>query len=241
MTNYNALPADVQHNRLDRSGFSRLVQVFGSMAVMGAVLFLSAGRLDWIAAWLYLGLNLFIVGTIGLYVAHRNPDVINERGKIGKNIKSWDKIIMLLYTFTMFGLFVVAGFDAVRFGWSSLNVAGQAVGVLGYVLSMAITYWAMLSNPFLATTVRIQEERGHQVATTGPYQVVRHPMYVGVILMWLSTALVLGSLWALVPAVFMALLFVVRTVLEDRLLQAELPGYAAYAQRVRRRLIPGVW
>ncbi|HEX7588414.1 MAG TPA: isoprenylcysteine carboxylmethyltransferase family protein, partial [Anaerolineae bacterium] len=152
-----------------------------------------------------------------------------------------DKVVMLLYTVSMFGLLIVAGFDAVRFGWTNMLIAGQAVGVFGYLLSMAITYWAMLSNPFLATTVRIQEDRGHRVATTGPYKIVRHPMYVGVILMWLSTALILGSWWALVPGVLIAVIFVVRTALEDRMLQAELPGYADYAKSVRQRLIPGVW
>jgi protein-S-isoprenylcysteine O-methyltransferase Ste14 len=241
MSNLNAVPKSVRQNGLDRSGINRLIQVFGSMAAMGAVLFLSAGRLDWTAAWVYLVLNVVIVATIGMFVARRSPDVINERGKIGKDVKNWDKVVMLLYTVSMFGLLIVAGFDAVRFGWTSMLLAGQAVGVLGYLLSMAITYWAMLSNPFLATTVRIQEDRGHQVATTGPYQIVRHPMYVGVILMWLSTALILGSWWALVPGVLIAVIFVVRTALEDRMLQAELPGYADYAKRVRQRLIPGVW
>lgn len=240
MSNLNS-PTHVRQNALDRSGINRLIQVFGSMAVMGALLFLSAGRLDWIAAWVYLALNVVIVTTIGMYVARRNPDVINERGKIGKSVKNWDKIIMLLYTLTMFGLFVVAGFDAGRFGWTSLHVAFPVVGVLGFILSMAITYWAMLSNPFLSTTVRIQDERGHYVATSGPYQIVRHPMYVAVILMWVSTALILGSLWALVPAALIAVIFVVRTVLEDRLLQAELPGYSDYARHVRQRLIPGLW
>ena len=241
MSNLNAMPTHARQNGLDRSGINRLIQVFGSMAVMGAALFLSAGRLDWTAAWVYLVLNIVIVATIGMYVARRSPGVINERGKIGKDAKNWDKVLMLLYTVVMFGLLVVAGFDAVRFAWTSMPIAGQAVGVLGLILSMAITYWAMLSNPFLSTTVRIQEERGHQVATTGPYQIVRHPMYVGVILMWLSTALILGSCWALVPGGIIAAIFVVRTALEDRLLQAELPGYADYAKRVRRRLIPAVW
>jgi protein-S-isoprenylcysteine O-methyltransferase Ste14 len=241
MSNLSAMPTNVRQNGLDRSGINRLIQVFGSMAVMGVALFLSAGRLDWTAAWVYLALNIVIVATIGMYVARRNPDVINERGKIGQNVKNWDKVVMLLYTVSMFGLLIVAGFDAVRFGWTSMSVAGQAVGVVGYFLSMAITYWAMLSNPFLSTTVRIQEDRGHQVATAGPYQIVRHPMYVGVILMWLSTALILGSWWALVPGVFIAVIFVVRAALEDRMLQAELPGYADYAKRVQQRLIPGVW
>jgi len=241
MSNLNSTPTNVRQNALDRSGISRLIQVFGSMVIMGVVLFLAAGRWDWIAAWVYLVLNVLIVATVGLWVGRRNPDLINERGRIGQSAKSWDKVVMILYTVTMFGLCIVAGLDAVRFGWTTMHVSLQAVGVVGLFLSMAITYWAMLSNPFLSTTVRIQEERGHQVATTGPYRFVRHPMYVGVIVLWLSTALILGSWWALVPGLIIAVLIIVRTALEDRMLQAELPGYADYAKRVRARLIPGVW
>ena len=109
------------------------------------------------------------------------------------------------------------------------------------VLAMVCSYWAMLSNPFLSTIVRIQDDRGHRVATTGPYRFVRHPMYVGVIVLWLSTALILGSWWALVPGLLIAVIFVIRTALEDRMLHAELPGYADYAKQVRYRLVPGVW
>jgi len=149
--------------------------------------------------------------------------------------------VMILYTLTMFVLCIVAGLDAVRFGWTTMHVSVQVVGVVGLLLSMAVTYWAMLSNPFLSTAVRIQEERGHQVVSTGPYRWVRHPMYVGVILLWPSTALILGSWWAVIPGLIISMIIVVRTALEDRMLQAELPGYADYAKRVRQRLIPGVW
>lgn len=241
MSNLNSMPTNARQPALDRSGISRLVQVFGSMVIMGIVLFLTAGRLDWIAAWVYIALNLLIVATVGLYVARRNPDLINERGRIGQSAKSWDKVVMILYTVMLFVLLVVAGLDAVRFGWTTMHVAVQAIGVIGLCLSMGITYWAMLSNPFLSTVVRIQDDRGHRVATTGPYRFVRHPMYVGVILLWLSTALILGSWWALVPGAIIAVIIVIRTALEDRMLQAELPGYADYAKRVRQRLMPGVW
>ncbi len=241
MSNLNSMPTNARQNALDRSGINRLIQVFGSMVVMGVVLFLAAGRLDWTAAWMYLVLNVLIVATIGLYVARRNPDLINERGRIGQSAENWDKVLMSFYTLMLFVLLVVAGLDAVRFGWTTMHVAVQAIGVVGLFLSMGITYWAMLSNPFLSTVVRIQDDRGHQVAATGPYRLVRHPMYVGVILLWFSTALILGSWWALVPALIIAVIFIARTALEDRMLQAELPGYAEYAQRVRYRLLPGAW
>lgn len=241
MPNVNSMQTNAGKSSLNRSGVSRLIQVFGSVVIMGIMLFLAAGRLDWTAAWVYLALNMLIVGTVGMYVARRNPDVINERGRIGREIKSWDLVLMTAYTLMLFVLLIVAGLDAVRFGWTTMHVAVQAVGVLGMVLAMVCSYWAMLSNPFLSTIVRIQDDRGHRVATTGPYHFVRHPMYVGVIVLWLSTALILGSRWALVPGLLIAVIFVIRTALEDRMLQTELPGYADYAKQVRYRLVPRVW
>ena len=104
-----------------------------------------------------------------------------------------------------------------------------------------LAHWAMLANPFFEKTVRIQEERGHHVATGGPYRFVRHPGYVAFILMGFALPLGVGSAWALVPAGLNAALIVARTALEDRTLRRELPGYAEYAQRTRYRLLPGVW
>jgi protein-S-isoprenylcysteine O-methyltransferase Ste14 len=141
----------------------------------------------------------------------------------------------------LFVLFGVAGLDAGRFGWSTMPLAVQVAGYAGFLLAMAVTYWAMAVNPFLATTVRIQDDRGQYVVTAGPYRYVRHPMYSAILIMWPGIALALGSWWALLPAAVIAIVFVIRTSLEDRMLQAELLGYAEYAQHTRYRLVPGVW
>ncbi len=227
---------------LNRSGIGRLVQVLVGAVGMGVVLFVTAGRWDWVAAWVLLAEYSLTVMTFGLWVTRKNPDLINERGRMAANVKGWDKILMLLYTLTLIALFVVAGLDAGRFVWSSMPVAVQGLGFIGVFAAMALTYWVMLSNPFLSSFVRIQDDRGHQVASSGPYRYVRHPMYVGVVLLFgVATPLLLGSWWALVPGAVIAVIFVVRTALEDRTLRAELPGYAEYAQRVRYRLVPGVW
>ncbi len=138
-------------------------------------------------------------------------------------------------------VFVLGGLDF-RFGWSlelPLWLWLAAVAVL--ILTSAFSSWAMISNAFFAPTVSIQEDRGHTVVTGGPYRFVRHPAYIGWILGTLATALVLGSLWALVPAVLGGIVFVFRTALEDQTLQAELEGYRAYAAEVKYRLVPGVW
>jgi len=135
----------------------------------------------------------------------------------------------------------VAGLDAGRFGWSVMPIAVQVAGYIALLFAMAVTYWAMAVNPFLSTIVRIQDDRGQYAVTSGPYRYVRHPMYAMILLMYPGIALLLGSWWALIPAAVIAIVFVIRTALEDQTLQAELPGYAEYAQRTRYRLVPGVW
>jgi protein-S-isoprenylcysteine O-methyltransferase Ste14 len=136
---------------------------------------------------------------------------------------------------------VVAGLD-LRFGGlrpisTAFNVSGLLVTVLGYTLFL----WAMASNAFFAEGVRIQQERGHTVATGGPYRFVRHPGYVGAILAMVATPCLLGSFWALIPGVASGALYVVRTHLEDKTLRTELPGYEEYSQQTRHRLVPGLW
>jgi protein-S-isoprenylcysteine O-methyltransferase Ste14 len=135
----------------------------------------------------------------------------------------------------------VAGLDE-RFGWSPPFAAGLHVGgALGVVLGFALFLWAMAANAFFSEGVRIQTDRGHKVATQGPYRTVRHPGYVGAMLAEAATPVLLGSLWALIPAAGSVLCYVIRTALEDRTLVAELPGYAEYTTRTRYRLLPGIW
>ena len=240
MTTLQHTQSDTHKPRLERSGINRIIQVFVSVLLMGLVLFLSAGRLDWPAAWIFLGFYVLVILTLGVWAMRKHPDVVNERGKL-ENIKSWDKTLMIIYTVMLFVLFAVAGLDAGRFGWSVMPIALQVAGFAALALAMAVTYWAMATNPFLSTVVRIQDDRGHYVVTSGPYRYVRHPMYAMMFLMWPGIALELGSWWALIPAVVIVIVIVIRTALEDRTLQAGLPGYTAYAQRVRYRLMPGVW
>jgi protein-S-isoprenylcysteine O-methyltransferase Ste14 len=138
-------------------------------------------------------------------------------------------------------MYIVAGLDA-RFGWSpEYALAIHLVALVLAPLGQCLFSWAMASNKFFSRAVRIQMDRGHAVETGGPYQYVRHPGYVGMIISMLATPLVLGSLWALIPAGLASGLYIVRTALEDQTLQEELEGYKAYAQHVRCRLLPRVW
>jgi protein-S-isoprenylcysteine O-methyltransferase Ste14 len=130
----------------------------------------------------------------------------------------------------------------VRFGWSgNVPLPVYPTAAFVWVLGFALISWAMASNRFFSTVVRIQQEREHAVVTAGPYQYVRHPGYVGFTVMMLVTPLLLGSWWALIPVACAIVVIIVRTALEDRTLQTELAGYSDYAQRVRYRLLPGVW
>jgi protein-S-isoprenylcysteine O-methyltransferase Ste14 len=216
----------------------RFIQVIMQIVLFAVLLFVSAGRLVWYWAWIYLGTYIVII-TINAFILPN--DLIEERGKSKENVKKWDRVIMTLNIFPALGLLVVAGLDY-RFGWApKLNSWIQVVALVLMILGNAFFTWAMLANHFFSTAVRIQFDRSHQVATGGPYNYMRHPGYVGFIVINLATPLILGSLWALIPGAIMAVLFIIRTALEDSTLQKELEGYKEYAQKVKYRLIPGIW
>lgn len=240
----NANPSIERNHRnsdLTRGILKRLLQVVLIIALQAALLFIASGRLDWIMAWVYVGVYFVIVAANSLLILPRNPELVAERGAPKENVKPWDKTISGFSGLASLLALVVAGLDA-RFAWSPpLEGAIQLSGLVLLVLGYALFSWAMVSNAFFSTQVRIQADRGHTVASTGPYRFVRHPGYVGWIVINLGTPLLLGSLWALIPGGASGLLMIARTALEDRTLHAELDGYREYASRVRYRLLPGIW
>lgn len=172
-----------------------------------------------------------------------NPRVVEERANsLSRFTQPWDKLIIVIYQITSISLYVVAGLNVGRFGWTTMfpNWLKWIAFVVILVVYL-LPYWAILSNPFASGVVRIQEDREHQVVEKGPYRFIRHPMYLGTVLYGISFPLFLESLWALIPGVIVILLFIIRTELEDRFLKKNLHGYQEYAQRVRFRLIPGIW
>jgi protein-S-isoprenylcysteine O-methyltransferase Ste14 len=218
-----------------------LLRLLAFVLILAAILFLSAGRLDWVMGWVYMGVYAGVT-VAGVLLVPLDPELVEERTQIKEGVKAWDRrltvIGSLLYPLA---ILVVAGLDT-RFGWSPtlplwVQIAALVVAAAGSLLSI----WATAVNRFYGRFVRIQRERGHVVISDGPYGTVRHPGYVGQILFSLASSLALGSLWALVPGGLFALLLVVRTALEDRTLREELEGYEAYAGRVRWRLVPYVW
>jgi len=211
------------------------------MIVQAVLLFGGAGRIDWSWAWVYIGISLVTLAVGGAIMLRTSPETVAERGRPG-GMRGWDKVVSGVWLVAGFlALPLVAGLDA-RLGWTHAlsagwHVAGAVVLAVGYGLSI----WAMRTNAYFSTAVRIQSERGHAVCSSGPYRYVRHPGYVGYALQYLAMPFLLGSLWALLPWLVAAVAMVIRTKLEDRMLHAELPGYQEYAQRVRYRLVPGIW
>jgi protein-S-isoprenylcysteine O-methyltransferase Ste14 len=210
--------------------------------VMALILGLSSGRWNWVNGWMLFGIYTTWDVVVALLLIPRSPEMIAERARIQEGTKTWDIVLATLAASLMpMATWIVAGLDE-RYRWTtqlslSLQIAAMVIVVLGFVL----VTWAMAANEFFSTMVRIQEDRGQTVATSGPYQYVRHPGYVGAIMFQLATPIMLSSLWALIPSGLSVLFYIIRTALEDHTLQDELRGYKEYAGKVRYRLLPGIW
>jgi protein-S-isoprenylcysteine O-methyltransferase Ste14 len=209
-----------------------------------ALLFISAGTLDWPMAWVYVILSLVSVIGSRLIALRRSPDLLRERARFAEaeGTKAWDRILSPLVGIylPMLGM-VVAGLDR-RFGWSpGVPAGGQFLALLLVAFAYGIAVWAMLVNPFFSAVARVQSERGQQVVTSGPYRWVRHPAYAGSVLASGALPFMLEALWALIPSLIMIVVLVIRTRLEDRMLVEELDRYRAYAHETPFRLVPGIW
>ncbi len=218
------------------------VKIFASLLIYGGIIFLSAGRLTWTGGWIFLGVSALLQLLSGIVLLARQSDLLAERAQVRAGTKSWDRLLApLVALIGPLAIVVVAGLDT-RFAWSTPpGAVWQALSAVLAFGSGVFVLWAMTTNAFFSSTVRIQEERGHSVVNRGPYRIVRHPGYFGSVIFDLLAPLMLGSMWAYLPALLTIALIFVRTALEDRTLHAELPGYAEYSASVRCRLIPGVW
>jgi protein-S-isoprenylcysteine O-methyltransferase Ste14 len=219
----------------------RLVIVY---LLIPAILLLCGGDIGWWQAWVYT--VLIVAAGVGsrIWAERRHPGLMAERADAVKaqGVKPWDKVLAPLMAVSIsFPLVIVAGLDH-RYGWSPafplwLNISGFILIAAGY----GFAAWALAENRNFSGTVRIQTNRGHEVCDSGPYRIVRHPGYAGNILPLPGIALALSSVWTLIPAAIALIIAVIRTALEDRTLQEELPGYRDYARRVRYRLLPEIY
>lgn len=219
----------------------RILQVLAFVIVWSAIFFLCAGRFDYPRVWIFIVFDLTALIVTAVLVLRFNPELVAARGKLHKDSKTFDKVFTALHAPLPLAFAAIAAFDAVRFHWTSLPFATIWPAAIAFEAGMALIAWAMIVNPFLEPTVRIQRERGHRVIAAGPYRIVRHPMYAGLLLTYVATPVMLGSVWTFAVSATAIVLFLWRTVLEDRTLRQELAGYAEYATRTRFRLVPGLW
>jgi protein-S-isoprenylcysteine O-methyltransferase Ste14 len=231
----------IQEHNLTKLVVKRFLQIGVQLLILAVILFASSGRLDWGMAWTFVGVSAAVLTIGGARLIAIDPELVAERTGIGESTKAWDKMLVLFYGLMGMAILLVSGLDK-RNGWSGGIPMGVQIAALGvFAISDLVPFWAMWTNAYFATTVRIQEKRGHVVTTAGPYQFVRHPGYLGWAICNGVVPLVLDSLWAFIPAALTVVIILVRTAAEDRTLREELPGYEAYAQQTRYRLLPGVW
>jgi len=210
------------------------------LGITGLVLFVSAGTVRFWQAWLFLGLHLAWLKVAGWYFLRKDPALVERRmtqDEGGEKEKVQQVVIRVLRLFGAVML-VVAGLDH-RFGWSVVPLAGVATGAVLFAAGAAVVFVVFLENTYTSSIIEVATDQ--TVVDTGPYGILRHPMYTGTILMGLATPLLLGSYWAAIMVPPGWVLLVIRILAEERLLARRLPGYAAYMGRTRSRLIPGVW
>src|SRR5215213_8393230 len=220
-----------------------LLEVVAEFAVFAALLFVAAGTLLWPAGWAFMALFFGFTLAMVLWLAREDPELLAERmsSPIQRGQPLWDKVFVAALGLLFLAWLIVMPLDAVRFGCSEVPEWPQILGALGLVLSFYIMFLTFRENAYLALVVKLQEERGQRVVSTGPYRYVRHPMYAGMFLFFPAGALLLGSWWGLLLCAVLLGLLVWRIPLEERVLENGLTGYEEYERNVRYRLIPRIW
>jgi protein-S-isoprenylcysteine O-methyltransferase Ste14 len=216
------------------------VSLFVITVVIGLLLFVPAGTIHYWQAWVYVGIYFTASFSITLYLAKHDPALLQRRmrgGPAAEKRKS-QRAAMLLATIGFIAAMVVPALDH-RFRWSSVPIFAVVLGDILTALWFCVAFLVFRENTFSAATVQIAE--GQTVISTGPYAIVRHPMYAGGLFSFIGTSLALGSWWGMLALLVVLPALVWRLVDEEKFLQANLPGYAEYSRRVRYRLIPGVF
>ena len=218
-----------------------LIRILITTLIFSAILFITAGKADYFQGWIFLITNM-TTSLMNFWTIRNDPELMTERSKVGKQAKSWDKIILGLSALTYLTLVIIAGLDSGRFQWSpdfhwSIYVLGVVQTMIGQIIFLA----ARKENKYFSTVVSIQTDRGHTVCDTGVYKIVRHPGYSGMTISLAALPLITGSVWSIIPAVMAIILLFIRTYAEDESLKKELTGYTAYTLRTTHRLIPEIW
>jgi protein-S-isoprenylcysteine O-methyltransferase Ste14 len=219
-----------------------LVGILASLLLIAVLVFAGAGRFNWILGWLFVAVWGLLKIAFILLLRWHNPALLVERATRHENTQPYDRWIVPVYFLFSFGTILVASIDGGRFHWS--GEVGLSLIILAYVIYLfgnGLASWAVSANPFFSAESRLQVERNQNVTRTGPYRFIRHPAYLATVLLWPVTGLLLESWVAVIPGMLAALMMFIRTIYEDRMLHAYLPGYTEYAGQVRYRLFPGIW
>ena len=220
----------------------QVVEFVGFFILFALALFLPAGTIRWLSGWVFLLLFFGFYASVTLWLYRHNPGLMQERLHLASSDQQgWDKLLFPLMLIFPFLWLAFISMDAVRFHWSVMPGWLQLVGVIILLSSFYLLFLTFRENSFLSPVVRIQKERGQTVVSTGPYHLVRHPMYMAILIFITGTALLLGSWYGLLLGLIYIVVIARRALLEERTLRDKLPGYAAYMQSVRYRLIPHIW
>lgn len=223
--------------------FKVIVQLLIVLVLVPFMPMIVSGAWVWWQGWAYAILAVlgFIISRV--LAVRRNPDILKERRDsfAKEDAKSWDRILAPTVVLgSVVPLFLI-GLDK-RFGWTNpFGLYANLIALIVIIIGYAVGSWALIENRFFSGVVRIQTDRDHHVISSGPYRIVRHPGYAASLWTFLATPILLDSLWALLPTLLLIAALILRTSLEDRTLQAELPGYVDYTKKTRYRLLPGIW
>lgn len=221
---------------------SLVLQVAGVFTIFALALFIPAGTIAWLSGWIFLALFFGFSLSIFLWLYRHNPGLLRERMRLGtSDQQAWDKMLFPLIQAYLLAWLVFMSLDAERFHWSSMPIWLQGAGALILLCSFYLLFLTFRENSYLSPVVRIQDERGQTVISTGPYHYVRHPMYSAILIFIVGTSLLLDSAYGVPIGLLGMLMLARRAVLEETTLSKELPGYAAYKEKVRYRLIPLIW
>jgi protein-S-isoprenylcysteine O-methyltransferase Ste14 len=224
------------------NGKQQIGQFASTFVAFALALFLPAGTLAWPAGWIFLVLFFCFYLTVTLWLYRHNPGLLQERTRLGTSDQlGWDKLLFPLLLVLPFAWLVFMSLDVVRFHWSPLPIWLEVVGAAILLGSFYLLFLTFRENAYLSTVVRIQQERGHAVISTGPYHYVRHPMYAAMLAFMVGTSLLLGSGYGLLLGILFIAILAWRAVLEERALREQLQGYATYMAQVKYRLIPYIW
>jgi protein-S-isoprenylcysteine O-methyltransferase Ste14 len=219
----------------------RIVTAILGLVSFALLWFGIAGRLTWWQGWAFLLTFIAYVGALVWRLSKVSPELLRERNQPAEKAEPWDRVVISTYTAILLVLLIMTALDGGRYLWSSIPLGIQLVGWLLVGVAGLMVWHVMMTNAFLSSWARLQQDREQVVVQEGAYRHIRHPMYLGIMVAFLGIPLALGSWWAMIPSIVIIALFVYRTYREDLMLIDGLTGYAEYTERVRYRLLPGIW